>query len=141
MTTSTTVTLACRGCGRTPDETRTPVATGSSAYTCSRCLMGGAVSLQNEGPPVLSHRRPPPVSEVRETAHVSEGVFRHIEAWGSSRPPARGAAAPKPRARPPPPRHRGMIGYHRGRQWGSGGLHDVKRRCSDLRPRVCPQFL
>jgi hypothetical protein len=32
--------LRCRGCHRTPAETRTPVSPQAVAFTCSRCLMG-----------------------------------------------------------------------------------------------------
>jgi hypothetical protein len=32
--------LRCRGCNRTPAETRTPVSPQAVAFTCSRCLMG-----------------------------------------------------------------------------------------------------
>ena len=34
--------LSCRGCARTPAETRTPVGPHVVAFTCSDCLMAGA---------------------------------------------------------------------------------------------------
>ncbi len=43
----TKLVLACRGCGRTPAETGTPVGPNAVAYTCSRCfLMAAAITPQ-----------------------------------------------------------------------------------------------
>jgi hypothetical protein len=36
---TTTEPLRGRGFGRMPEQTKTPVAADSTAYTCSRCLM------------------------------------------------------------------------------------------------------
>jgi hypothetical protein len=78
--------LACRGCGRTPEQTRTPVAPGSTAYTSSRCLMGGAVSPATAGARTPPQDAPNTSLETGAVAGTSAPLFRDGRAGRRGRP-------------------------------------------------------
>ena len=70
--------LACRGCGRTPAETRTPVGRDAVAYACPRCLMEG-----RQGVDSGSQKR---AESSPESSGTSNTVFRYGRAGKNGRP-------------------------------------------------------
>src|SRR5207302_9871789 len=86
--------LHCRGCNRTPAETRTPVADDSTAYTCAQCLTASPDSQesqepqepQNQGGQYVHSGSPKSAHSAPENSETSETVKRPFAVGRGFRP-------------------------------------------------------